>query len=199
MASKEVKALSTSVLALKFMHRAEEAKVRQKLEEEQKQAAKEAQWVLEGFGFDERDSVQFDYDNSHVPFMESSFGRKSFGSFNKEIEKLDEEATKSARLKRAQEVEGRESVSAQEMVDRFQTIGASKSSKRKRPASAQSESGDTPPTGKRAATTTTNAAREGPGTATRFRGSAKRAEEARVRGEVEDLSGGKKAGFLRPE
>ncbi|KAJ3180449.1 hypothetical protein HDU87_001958 [Geranomyces variabilis] len=119
---KEVKSLSTSVLALKFMHRAQEQEVRKKLEDEQKRAQEEAKWVLGDRGLDENESIQFEFDNSHVPFLESSFGRRSFGQFNKAIESLAGEAHREQRLRIADENEKRDGVSDAEMASRYQDI-----------------------------------------------------------------------------
>ncbi|KAJ3147056.1 M-phase phosphoprotein 6 [Geranomyces variabilis] len=119
---KEVKSLSTSVLALKFMHRAQEQEVRKKLEDEQKRAQEEAKWVLGDRGLDENESIQFEFDNSHVPFLESTFGRRSFGHFNKAIESLAGEALREQRLRVADENEKRDGVSDAEMASRYQDI-----------------------------------------------------------------------------
>ncbi|KAJ3159600.1 M-phase phosphoprotein 6 [Geranomyces michiganensis] len=119
---KEVKSLSTSVMALKFMHRAQEQEVRKKLEDEQKRAQEEAKWVLGDTGLEENEGIQFEFDNSHVPFLESSFGRRSFGQFNTAIESLAGEANREARLRVADENEKRDGVSDAEMVSRYQDI-----------------------------------------------------------------------------
>ncbi|KAI8587250.1 hypothetical protein BDZ88DRAFT_454295 [Geranomyces variabilis] len=146
---KEVKSLSTSVLALKFMHRAQEQEVRKKLEDEQKRAQEEAKWVLGDRGLDENESIQFEFDNSHVPFLESSFGRRSFGHFNKAIESLAGEALREQRLRVADENEKRDGVSDAEMASRYQDINnettttlppSPPSGKRKRAAAANTPS-----------------------------------------------------------
>ncbi|KND00398.1 uncharacterized protein SPPG_04721 [Spizellomyces punctatus DAOM BR117] len=138
-AKKQVTQLSNSVLSLKFMHRADEAKVRQKLEEEQRRAQQEAQWVVGDFDRDELESVQFEYDNSYVSFMPNTFGRRSFGNFNKEVEKLSEEATQTARLALAHENETRDSVSDMDLAKHFKGIQQDK--KRKRDKEEKNDAG----------------------------------------------------------
>ncbi|KAJ3016428.1 hypothetical protein HKX48_004036 [Thoreauomyces humboldtii] len=139
---KKVKSLSSGVLALKFMHRAEEQQLRRKLEEEQAKAQEEAKWVSSDFDRDGFEGVQFEFDSSHVPFLASPCGRISFGAFNKDVENLSKEASSAARSERAAENESRDSISETEMVNRYMlndtnacTPGiAEKASKRKRAA-----------------------------------------------------------------
>ncbi|KAJ3180160.1 hypothetical protein HDU85_004163 [Gaertneriomyces sp. JEL0708] len=125
MTDKKVKQLSSSVLSLKFMHRAEEAKQRQTLAEQQKRAQEEAEWVVadfdrDDFGLDA--GVEYEYESSFLPFLDTTYGRKSFGKFNKEIESMSKEANTAARLAQAEENEKRDSVSDKEMASRLQEI-----------------------------------------------------------------------------
>ncbi|KAI8918445.1 hypothetical protein DFJ77DRAFT_294451 [Powellomyces hirtus] len=140
MDTKQVKSLSTGTMALKFMNRAQEQEVRKKLEEEQKRAQEEAKWILGDLDLDDVDTVEFQFDNSHIPFLDSTFGRKSFGNFNKEVETMSEEARNAERLRIAEENEKRESVSDFEMVNRYHQIRGEatpvEGAKRKRRAAA---------------------------------------------------------------
>ncbi|KAI9097024.1 hypothetical protein DFS34DRAFT_132632 [Phlyctochytrium arcticum] len=110
---KNVTQLSKSTMSLKFMHRADEAKLRQEREAAQAKANLEAQWVLADY-LDENDTgVQLEFESSYTAFLPSAnFGRRSMGGFNKEIETM---ATESARA--AQEAADAEESGEQDAED----------------------------------------------------------------------------------
>ncbi|KAI8827966.1 hypothetical protein BJ741DRAFT_627963 [Chytriomyces cf. hyalinus JEL632] len=121
-----VKQLSGKVMNMKFMQRSHQAEVRAKLEEQQAKTVSEAQWVLDGDGVDREAvvaPVRFEVDGSYLSFTEAPIvGRKSFKSFNAEIEALAETQESEQRSQRSTLIEGRESISEAEMVSRFKKL-----------------------------------------------------------------------------
>ena len=68
-------------------------------------------------------AVQFEQESSYLSFLaSSSYGRKSFNNFNKEIEKVALEMEKADRAARAKRNEELETVSAKEMTSRYRTL-----------------------------------------------------------------------------
>ncbi|TPX73190.1 hypothetical protein CcCBS67573_g05548 [Chytriomyces confervae] len=109
-----------------FMQRSHQAEVRAKLEEQHAKTVSEAQWVLDGDGVDREAvvaPVRFEVDGSYLSFTEAPIvGRKSFKSFNAEIEALAETQESEQRSLRSTLIEGRESISEAEMVSRFKKL-----------------------------------------------------------------------------
>ncbi|KAJ3396522.1 hypothetical protein HDU80_009921 [Chytriomyces hyalinus] len=118
--------LSGKVMNMKFMQRSHQAEVRAKLEEQHAKTVSEAQWVLDGDGVDREAvvaPVRFEVDGSYLSFTEAPIvGRKSFKSFNAEIEALAETQESEQRSLTSTLIEGRESISEAEMVSRFKKL-----------------------------------------------------------------------------
>ncbi|KAJ3296067.1 M-phase phosphoprotein 6 [Borealophlyctis nickersoniae] len=116
-----VSQLSSKVLSMKFMARTQESSRRQKLEEEQRKAASEAQWVLDSIDRDELSTgTQFEYEASYVPFLHlPAYGRRSFNKFNKDIEAVSDAILAEEKSRQQQLNEERESVSNWEMAKRY--------------------------------------------------------------------------------
>eukprot|EP00026_Physarum_polycephalum_P012287 Phypoly_transcript_12581.p1 GENE.Phypoly_transcript_12581~~Phypoly_transcript_12581.p1 ORF type:complete len:366 (+),score=130.52 Phypoly_transcript_12581:58-1098(+) len=74
---------------MKFMQRKREAELRAKLQEEQAKELKESHWVVGGS--DELETVGTSGLSEVFTKVTSSTGRKSFGKFNREIEKLNQD------------------------------------------------------------------------------------------------------------
>ncbi|KAJ3388830.1 hypothetical protein HDU92_001318, partial [Lobulomyces angularis] len=103
------KQLSSKIKSMKFMHKQEERLIRQRLEEDQKKEALEAEWVLflpdnqldKKFEFSKIVEIillfvlsdfKVEYDTSFMSFSTSDIsigGRKSYRNFNKDIQKLN--------------------------------------------------------------------------------------------------------------
>ncbi|KAH9273483.1 hypothetical protein BASA83_004149 [Batrachochytrium salamandrivorans] len=105
-----VKELSGKIKDMKFMNRANEARIRENLKNEQHIQDSKSAWVLstvDTSGF--TSGIQHEQESSYLLFMDApSMARKSFNSFNKDLEKLSGEFEKEERLKRAEENERRE-------------------------------------------------------------------------------------------
>ncbi|KAJ3090978.1 hypothetical protein HK102_002053 [Quaeritorhiza haematococci] len=102
---------------MKFMQRKQQLDLRAQMEEEQRRAELEAQWVME---FDDLDEFpvltnKVQEESSYLPFTDIMvIGRKSYQSFNKRIQDLAKEQERIAKLQKA---EG--SITDKEMVERF--------------------------------------------------------------------------------
>ncbi|KAJ3213912.1 M-phase phosphoprotein 6 [Dinochytrium kinnereticum] len=110
--------LSNRVLNMKFMQRGKDAEDKNKIEEERKKAALEAQWVID-FDLDEIKStgLQVEEDHSYLSFMEAApLGRKSFNGFNKEIEIISSAMIAEQKLRESEEREKKNSVTDIEMA-----------------------------------------------------------------------------------
>ncbi|KAJ3037034.1 M-phase phosphoprotein 6 [Rhizophlyctis rosea] len=135
-----VKNLSNNVLGMKFMSRTHEASRREELEKEKQKKLSEAQWVLDSIDRTElKSATQFEQDTSFTSFLPTtSYGRKSYQSFNKEIDKIASEMEKAERVARQVDNEERETVSDREMTERYQglvgggVVGGGEGSKKKR-------------------------------------------------------------------
>lgn len=86
-----VKVLSTKVLTMMFMQRAEEAQVQRDFEEEEKRKQTEAQWEVDPAILKRKlaKSQRFESVESYIPFISLSsavVGRQSFNGFNEALE-----------------------------------------------------------------------------------------------------------------
>ncbi|KAJ1342973.1 hypothetical protein BSLG_002480 [Batrachochytrium salamandrivorans] len=103
------------------MNRANEARIRENLKNEQHIQDSKSAWVLstvDTSGF--TSGIQHEQESSYLLFMDApSMARKSFNSFNKDLEKLSGEFEKEERLKRAEENERREQITDKDMVGRY--------------------------------------------------------------------------------
>ncbi|XP_046842440.1 M-phase phosphoprotein 6-like [Xenia sp. Carnegie-2017] len=133
---KERKKLSKNLLKMKFMQRTEEAKLRQKLEEEEKREIDETHWVLDNEE-SAKDVNVWEYEPSFV-VCENLLptGRMSFKKFNPTIEKLFKEIVAQKELAECEDREREECVTDEQMVERFNslidTVDKKFSAKRKR-------------------------------------------------------------------
>lgn len=141
-----VKALSTNVLNMKFMQRAEEAQIRSNLEQERARVQSESEWSLDpsvlekttkgsssssGDGSSKTKKKNNSNTSSKIVAMESSYlpfmtlssaltGRQSFQSFNKPIENIVSQQIATQKLSIAEKREMEDAVSDVEMVKRMQ-------------------------------------------------------------------------------
>ncbi|KAI9203483.1 uncharacterized protein BJ171DRAFT_509741 [Polychytrium aggregatum] len=168
-----VKGLSSKILGMKFMQRQHEANIRSQLEEQRQKELKESQWTLQVSGLDTvKKPVKITQDTSYMAFSDVAVGRKSFGTFNKEVEKLASEQIKTGKLNTAIENERRATISDEEMAIRLASqqqssldIPVSAGQKRKKPQDTDESpaSAASTPEPKRAQVDLS-----GPGKATRF-------------------------------
>ncbi|KAI8929288.1 hypothetical protein BC831DRAFT_444596 [Entophlyctis helioformis] len=123
-----VSELSSKIKTMKFMNRANEARIRENLEKEQRVLDEQASWVLESV---DRSTLarhaNYEVESSYMSFIEvPSMARKSFKSFNTAVEKMADESEKEARLQRARENEKREQITDEDMASRYRDhIGGS--------------------------------------------------------------------------
>ncbi|XP_046843090.1 M-phase phosphoprotein 6-like [Xenia sp. Carnegie-2017] len=128
---------------MKFMQRTEEAKLRQKLEEEEKREIDETHWVLDNEE-SAKDVNVWEYEPSFV-VCENLLptGRMSFKKFNPTIEKLFKEIVTQKELAECEDREREECVTDEQMVERFNslidTVDKKFSAKRKRQNVAHEE------------------------------------------------------------
>jgi hypothetical protein len=115
--------LSNSVLSMKFMKRKVEAEMQRKVETEKKIKLLDPQWSLAA------DSMEFDMpsstNSSFVHENENDFfsiysGRRSFRSFNNQVEKYCAELADDQRFERA--VSSKESLTDEEMAQRYANL-----------------------------------------------------------------------------
>ncbi|KAJ3292507.1 hypothetical protein HDU79_001382 [Rhizoclosmatium sp. JEL0117] len=121
------------------MQRSHQAEVRAKLEQEQQKTLSEAQWVIDSEDVTRANVVaptRFQIDQSYLSFTDVPVvGRKSFKSFNKEIETLAQTQESQQRLKKSEIVDARESLSDKELANRYKNLatgGASSGDEKKK-------------------------------------------------------------------
>ncbi|KAJ3088907.1 M-phase phosphoprotein 6 [Physocladia obscura] len=119
------------------MQRSHQAEVRAKLEQDQQKTWSEAHWVIDdeflvqtnnsngGGRGKSGNNVVFEIESSFMAISDVSVvGRKSFKSFNKEIEALAKDQTYQQQLSKSQAVDKRETISESEMARLYQEIKA---------------------------------------------------------------------------
>ncbi|KAI9344430.1 hypothetical protein BD770DRAFT_397515 [Pilaira anomala] len=140
----EGKKPSSRLLGMKFMQRSMEKEMQDQLEKERKRVISEAEWVLDTKETNvEKPKIQIEYQPSFLPFtQETSSGRRSFNSFNKEIESKIVDDEKTQRLAREEEVENANKISDKEFGKQMQSIRSvsKKTKKRKSEKSKDSPS-----------------------------------------------------------
>eukprot|EP00455_Lapot_gusevi_P001188 TRINITY_DN10492_c0_g2_i1.p1 TRINITY_DN10492_c0_g2~~TRINITY_DN10492_c0_g2_i1.p1 ORF type:complete len:176 (+),score=28.97 TRINITY_DN10492_c0_g2_i1:66-593(+) len=113
----EKKELSDRVKGMKFMKRKEETKLRERLEEERRKEIEAAQWTVPTSGGLGKSLVIID----DSPVASSSFkiGRRSFGNFNPNIEKITGEAKSAVKNAQLTQQAEEDSVSEEDMALRY--------------------------------------------------------------------------------
>ncbi|KAI9255921.1 hypothetical protein EDC94DRAFT_617180 [Helicostylum pulchrum] len=123
-AKKEGKKPSSRLLGMKFMQRSMEKEMQEKLEKERKRVISEAEWVLDIKELNiEKPKILIECQPSFLHFsQDTTSGRKSFNSFNKEVESKVVDIEKEQRLAREEEVENANKISDKEFGKQMQTI-----------------------------------------------------------------------------
>mmetsp|Transcript_8997 Transcript_8997/g.13601 ORF Transcript_8997/g.13601 Transcript_8997/m.13601 type:complete len:155 (+) Transcript_8997:1535-1999(+) len=88
--------LSKNLMKMKFMQRQADQNVQNQLDQEQQEALKLQQW-----GESKKASVFADGNNHSVVVSEHTLGRRSFGNFNKSIERLEKKKKRARRKQQA--------------------------------------------------------------------------------------------------
>ncbi|KAI8369723.1 hypothetical protein BD560DRAFT_397645 [Blakeslea trispora] len=140
---KEGKKPSNRLLGMKFMQRSLEKEKQEELEKERKRVISEAEWVLDNRQTEaEKPKIQIEYQPSYLPFTQATIaGRRSFKSFNKEVEAIAEDQITQQRLEREQQAENDHQLSDKAMGEQMQTIRSiSKSTKKRKNLDNQQKS-----------------------------------------------------------
>ncbi|EGF82879.1 hypothetical protein BATDEDRAFT_86389 [Batrachochytrium dendrobatidis JAM81] len=119
-----VKELSGRIKDMKFMNRANQARIRENLEKEQRIQDQKSAWMLDTIdSLDFKSKVQHEQLSSYMMFIDAPvMARKSFNAFNKNLEKLSLDIEKESRLDKAEENERRELISDKEMTNRYSNL-----------------------------------------------------------------------------
>ncbi|GAA5812090.1 hypothetical protein MFLAVUS_005540 [Mucor flavus] len=144
---KEGKKPSSRLLGMKFMQRSMEKEMQEKLEKERKRVISEAEWVLDTKETNvEKPKIQIEYQPSFLPFaQDTTSGRRSFNSFNKEIESKVVDVEKEQRLAREEEVENANKISDKEFGKQMQTIRSVSKKTKKRKTDKSSDTASKKP------------------------------------------------------
>ncbi|CEG69744.1 hypothetical protein RMATCC62417_05765 [Rhizopus microsporus] len=136
MEKKESKKPSSRLLGMKFMQRSLEKEVQEQLERERKKVISEAEWVLDTKDIEiQKPKIQIEYQPSYLAFTaDATVGRKSFKSFNKQIEKNDEERKAAERENREREQEEAQEASEKAFISDMASIRSVKKKSKKRKA-----------------------------------------------------------------
>ncbi|OZJ04749.1 hypothetical protein BZG36_01794 [Bifiguratus adelaidae] len=117
------KALSNKTLGMKFMQRAQELELRQKLEQEREKQISEAHWVVEYETDQPPPQYHVEYEDSFLNLaVKAAPGRRSFQNFNTDIERTESDLAKEARIAREDAAEQHHQLSEREMTDRLNSI-----------------------------------------------------------------------------
>ncbi|XP_059168931.1 M-phase phosphoprotein 6-like [Physella acuta] len=113
--------LSKNVLQMKFMQRSVLRIEKEQNEEEQQKVIDDEHWVLDIPDYKTKESL-FLQNQSYVVCEGLRFGRQSYQGFNPEIEKIMRLQNAEEEAKRSEEIEKQNSVSDQEMVNRYSSL-----------------------------------------------------------------------------
>lgn len=105
--------LSDKVMQMKFMTRKTERDVRKKLEEERAAEMRDLQWVLSTGDTGEATVVP---DEEEAPQPRFIAGRRSYGSYNPQLEKV----LKDAKAAAASEKDDRDEITPEKLTDRYE-------------------------------------------------------------------------------
>ncbi|XP_059146033.1 M-phase phosphoprotein 6-like, partial [Physella acuta] len=113
--------LSNNVLQMKFMQRSVLRIEKEQNEEEQQKVIDDEHWVLDIPDYKTKGSL-FLQNQSYVVCEGLRFGPQSYQGFNPEIEKIMRLQSAEEEAKRSEEIEKQNSVSDQEMVNRYSSL-----------------------------------------------------------------------------
>ncbi|ORX90676.1 hypothetical protein K493DRAFT_304701 [Basidiobolus meristosporus CBS 931.73] len=118
------KELSSKLLNMKFMQRQQERELRDRLEEAEQKALAQSHWKVEYQDSSiEKPKLQVEYEPSYLSFnMTGLVGRKSYQSFNEDIEKVAVDSEKKQRQARELAVEKSTNMDDAELAQRMTSV-----------------------------------------------------------------------------